>query len=88
MEIKAKYKIQYDCPNSEIYLGASLAVQWLGLYSLTVKGSGFSYFTTVKNTFMYITYFSSSDGFFIHSVNKYVLILLCVCQSLFMHWGH
>lgn len=40
MEIKAKYKIQYDCPNSEIYLGASLAVQWLGLYSLTVKGSG------------------------------------------------
>ena len=40
MGIKTKYKIQYDCPNSEIYLGASLAVQWLGLYSLTVKGSG------------------------------------------------
>lgn len=40
MEIKTKYKIQYDCPNSEIYLGASLAVQGLGLYSLTVKGSG------------------------------------------------
>ena len=40
MEVKTEYKIQYDCPNSEIYSGASLVVQWLGLYYLTVKGSG------------------------------------------------
>lgn len=40
MEVKTEYKIQYDFPNSEIHLGASLVVQWSGLYYLTVNGSG------------------------------------------------